>query len=266
MSIKRLFTRHDPQNLIIPVTVNDGKQNIRVVVVDDSQDNTVLIDRTRDVEGKFDFVARLPLTPMFVRVYVYNTANGNKNEGEDPTFSLGTIKRTELERKMDEVDMKNPLIKSFVTFAQRFAYNAGHLKAGNTLYNSEDNKFFIRYVDDIVDAETKEAIPTPLRVDTDSGLIEAAADDLRSMTVPRRFALLCHEFAHKYLNDDQNNEVEADLRGSLLYLCLGYPRVEGLEAFMDTFIGNPTEENKERCDILIDFYKKFDKENQIFYE
>jgi hypothetical protein len=48
-----------------------------------------------------------------------------------------------------------------------------------------------------------------------------------------RFAILCHEFSHFYVNDNMDDESEADINGLLIYLGLGYPRIEGYQAFLD---------------------------------
>jgi hypothetical protein len=50
-----------------------------------------------------------------------------------------------------------------------------------------------------------------------------------------RFAILCHEFSHFYVNEDMDNESEADINGLLIYLGLGYPRIEGYQAFLEVF-------------------------------
>jgi hypothetical protein len=73
-------------------------------------------------------------------------------------------------------------------------------------------------------------------------------------------AILLHEFSHVYLNDNVDDEVEADLNGLLIYLGLGYPRIEAFEVFAKTFDGAPTEQNKIRYDKIVNFIDDF--ENQ----
>lgn len=86
------------------------------------------------------------------------------------------------------------------------------------------------------------------------------------MTVPMRMAILLHEFSHYYVNDDMANEIEADLNGLLIYLGLGYPRIEAHEAFLKVFISTPSEQNKLRYDRLSKFINEFEKNNYIVYE
>ena len=48
-----------------------------------------------------------------------------------------------------------------------------------------------------------------------------------------RMAILLHEFSHFYLNDRMEDETEADLNGLLIYLALGYPRIEAYQSFFN---------------------------------
>ena len=78
-----------------------------------------------------------------------------------------------------------------------------------------------------------------------------------------RFAILCHEFSHFYVNEDMTDETEADINGLLIYLGLGYPRIEALEAFYEVFDNYPSEENKRRSDKIINFIDNFEKNNIV---
>jgi hypothetical protein len=71
-------------------------------------------------------------------------------------------------------------------------------------------------------------------------------------------AILLHEFSHYYLNTDMANETEADLNGLLIYLGLGYPRVDAYNVFTQVFATSPTELNKDRMKILDDFIRNFE--------
>ena len=80
-----------------------------------------------------------------------------------------------------------------------------------------------------------------------------------------RMAILLHEFAHFYLNKNIDDETEADLNGLLIYLGLGYPRIEGYEAFLQVFEGSPTAENKKRYDVINEFIQNFEKKKFVMY-
>ena len=76
-------------------------------------------------------------------------------------------------------------------------------------------------------------------------------------------AILLHEFSHFYLNENMDDEMEADLNGLLIYLSLGYPRIEGYEAFLEVFMDAPSEQNKQRYDIINKFIRDFEAKKII---
>jgi hypothetical protein len=87
-------------------------------------------------------------------------------------------------------------------------------------------------------------------------------------------AILLHEFSHFYLNAEINDETEADKNALMIYLGLGYPRIEACEAFLDTFIKSSqgptplTEEqlavNSRRYNIIHKYIQDFEKNNLFF--
>ena len=80
-----------------------------------------------------------------------------------------------------------------------------------------------------------------------------------------RMAILTHEFSHVFLNVNPNDETEADLNGLLIYLSLGYPRIEAHEAWIDTFENSPTDGNMERYEIMEQFIEDFENGNLIIH-
>jgi len=76
-------------------------------------------------------------------------------------------------------------------------------------------------------------------------------------------SILLHEYSHFYLNSDIANETEADLNGLTIYLGLGYPIREAYEAFAKTFIGYPSEQNKQRYDIINRFIREYIEEYKL---
>ena len=84
-------------------------------------------------------------------------------------------------------------------------------------------------------------------------------------TVPMRMAILLHEFAHFYLNENIDDEIEADLNGLLVYLGLGYPRIEGYQAFLDVFQTNPNQANKNRYDVINNFIRDVDNKKFVMF-
>lgn len=234
-------------------------EQIHITVFDAEQVNTVLTDRYNDVNGNAYFYIRLPLAPSVAKILIYNERTGPSafNDG----FTVTSIGRKALERKMVTVDISNADVRSFVDHGQRFAYNAGHLQPGD--YKSPDGRIHIQYLPMITDDQGME-INTPAQTGEITGIIEVSRKKFLNLTVPERFAILCHEFAHYYRNINMYSEVEADLQGLMIYLGLGYPRYDGYNAFLVTFDGAPSALNDRRKEIL----KKFidDYENQKFVE
>jgi hypothetical protein len=115
----------------------------------------------------------------------------------------------------------------------------------------------------IIDSKGKE-LTTPARISRMTGRIQVSKKHFDEYTVPMRFAILCHEFAHFYVNEDMTDESEADINGLLIYLGLGYPRIEACEAFLEVFEHYPSQENKRRYDKIKNFIDNFEKDNIVF--
>ena len=120
----------------------------------------------------------------------------------------------------------------------------------------------IEYLPTIVDSKGKE-LTTPARISRMTGRIQVSKSQFDKYTIPMRFAILCHEFSHFYVNEDMHDESEADLNGLLIYLGLGYPRIEACEAFLEVFEHYPSEENGRRYKKIENFINNFEKNNQI---
>ena len=264
---QRFYTGFEPQILTIGVAT-EKQQQIRVVISDPSQKNTVFTNRYNLVNGNQYFYVRMPLAPKVALVSVYDEAKGPGSNDEFSMIGIGNgVSKRTLERKMAVVDIGDPYVKSFVDLAQRFSYNAGWLTPGN--YKSDDGKINISYQETLKGENDQEA-STPARIGEVDGIIEVSAKMFRKFTVPMRMAILCHEFAHYYRNSNAYNEVEADLQGLLIYLGLGFPRVEAQEAFVETFTntptGEPTELNARRMRILKRFINDFETHKFLVYD
>lgn len=254
-------TNHEELTLVIKVYTH-SPVNLKIQVVDADQPNTTFTDRDRIVDGEDSFFVRMPVSPKTALVYVYNEDNGNLTSGQDDSFEVESISKEMLEKKLDVIDFGNPLVKSFVNFATRFSYNAGSLPSGN--YVSDDNMFVIKYLPIIEDNGEEQT--TPARIELNTGVIEVSKKQFVNFTVPNRMAILLHEFSHVYLNYNQDDEVEADLNGLLIYLGLGYPRIEAFGVFATTFMNAPTEQNKDRFDKIKNFIDNFENYNTYMYE
>jgi len=259
--IVKVPTRHEELTLIIKVFTHEPTK-IRIKVIDESQQDTSFTDRYKTVDGETIFYVRMPVSPQNALVYVYNEDNGNLMQGEDETFEIESITKGALEKKLDVIDFSNTDVRSFVNFATRFCYNAGTLPSGT--YVSDDRKFVIKYLPTIEDNGQEQT--TPARIDITNGNIEISKKQFVKFTIPNRMAILLHEFSHVYLNDNVDDEVEADLNSLLIYLGLGYPRIDAFEVFAKTFMNAPTDQNKDRYDKIKNFIDNFENNNTYLYD
>jgi hypothetical protein len=175
----------------------------------------------------------------------------------DKGYRVLEMKKLPLKRKLTAFNHANPTIQKFVRFAEEFSAKAGYISAKGSVYTSDDGQFRIDYLDDITD-EGGNPIKTPARISRSQGIIEVSKKKFEGYTIPMRMAILLHEFSHYYLNTDMANETEADLNGLLIYLGLGYPRIDAYNVFTQVFITSPNEMNHNRMKIIDDFIRNFE--------
>lgn len=248
------------KELSIAIAVQTSSpEKIRITVKDYDRRKTYFTDRFKVVNGVVEFLVMMPISPKKVLVSVYNENTGNLTgpgkEYADPTFKVVYCKKKPLNKRLSAFDSRNPTIRSFVSFAERFAFNAGYLATEKT-YVSDDGVFRIEFLDKIID-NGKEA-STPARIHNITGTIQIQKSVTDTYTVPMIMAILLHEFSHNYINVNQNDESEADLNGLLIYLSLGYPRIEAHEAWINVFMGAQSKENIERYELIEKFIKDFE--------
>jgi hypothetical protein len=256
-----ITTRHAPISLKLVVKTNSA-QKLHIVAYDSKDRLRKFTDRFNTVRGEETFVIRLPLSSENVTVQVVSERTG-RNATEDKEkvhFEIVSLEKVPLERKLEVSDMGNQLMRSFVKFAEKFSYMSHTLTDG--LYGSDDERYFIRMAK-VLKGRNGEALKTPARIGAKSGIIEVSKDAFDKMTVPMRFAILMHEFSHFYLNDEMRDEMEADLNGLLIYLGLGYPRIEAYQAFLETFKKSPSPLNKQRYDVINKFIEDFESMNMV---
>lgn len=244
-------------------------QKIILKVHDASMKNTYFTNRWMVINGKKSLFVRMPVSGLVSIIEIYNEANGNVKN--DSSFKVTGITKIPLRRKLDVVDLRDPDVKSFIKFATRFCFQAGVMPTGT--YRSGDGRFSIVYAPEIISSNSGAVLNTPARTNKDNGQIEWAQSKCVGMTVPMRMAITLHEFSHFYRNQRIDDETEADLNALLIYLGLGYPRIEACEAFLDTFIKSsqgPTPLNEQqkaanarRYHIIHNFIQDFENNKMI---
>ena len=257
----RLNTRYDEMCLVIKVAVHNPCEVVVKVACEDKP-NIVFTDRWATVRGQQTFYVRLPITSENVIISVYDKKVGNVPKAQEKNIKILEVNKTPLEKRLDVVDIKNMLVANFVDFAQRFSYNAPYLSANKT-YQSDNGQFLIEYLPVIVSSNSGKELTTPARISRVTGRIQVAKKYFDKYTVPMRFAILCHEFSHFYVNDDIDNESEADINGLLIYLGLGCPRIEGLQAFYEVFKESDSQQNLNRMKVIEKFVMDFEKKNMV---
>jgi hypothetical protein len=237
------------------VVATTSPQKIRIVLKDADYKNTVFTDRYHVVNGSYTFYIRVPVSGKNSILDIYNDDIGNILSLSDSTFKLVQAVALPLEKRYDCIDITDRYLNSYIKFCTRFCFNAGHLLSGN--YTSNDGIYTIQYLPTIVGDDGIE-VNTCARISRDNGLIQVSQKKFVDMTVPMRMAIMLHEFSHFYVNDNMDDEIEADLNAMVIYLCLGYPRIEAMQAFTEAFDNAATEQNVERVQIVSDFLKEFD--------
>lgn len=254
----RINSRYEQMTLAVSVRVASPKK-IRIKVYDAEKPKTVFTNRYKTIDGFFKFFVRLPLTPKNLIVELSDDAN---NGDISKIVQVTNIEKLGLQKRMDEVDINSYAVMCFVDFAQKFSFNASYLEPNN--YVSDNYGYKIEYLPTIIDKNGRE-LKTPARISKTTGRIQVSKKAFDSYTVPMRMAILLHEYSHFYLNENIDDEIEADLNGLLIYLGLGYPRIDGYEAFITVFEETPSQQNKNRFEIINKFIHEFENKKFIMY-
>jgi len=254
------------EEFILVVKVSTfSPQKLRIILkdADANMPNTFYTNRVKTVDGDFTFEINVPLCGMNANLIVYNDEIGNIPAQGDNTFRVTKIFKVPLEKRRDLVDFTDPMLKSYINFCQRFCMNAGVLNSGN--YVSDDKRYMIQYMPTITSSETGETLNTSARISKSDGVIQVSQEKFVSMTVPMRMIILLHEYSHFFVNNNIEDEIEADMNGLLIYLSLGYPRIEAHTAFTSAFYGAANDLNYERMQTIRKFIADFDSSQIIVY-
>jgi len=253
-------TKYDELCLVIKISVFTPTV-VRIKIFDAEKPKIVFTNRFKTIRNSDVFHIRMPISSNTVIVSVYDNKKGNVPNGQEKNIRVTSIERIPLEKRLDVVDINNKMVAYFIDFAQRFSFNSPYLECNKT-YRSDDNQFTIEYLPVIKASDGKE-MKTPARISKTTGRIQVSKKHFDDYTVPMRFAVLCHEFSHFYVNENMSDEMEADINGLLIYLGLGYPRTEGYQAFLEVFKDSSSPQNKKRLAVIEKFIKDFEKNNFV---
>lgn len=248
-------TRFNPMSLVVRVkSAQPSKVFLKVYDADDP--SRVFTNRHKTIRQYEDFYVRMPISPKKAIVEVtdqYEQANGKPSGNIKVDF----VRPVDLDVRNDAADLDNYQTRTFIEFSQKFSFNAGQLEANKT-YRSHNGEFLIQYLP-VIKNNSGSEMATPARISKTTGIIQVSKKKFKEYTVPMRMAILLHEYSHFYLNENMSSEIEADLNALLIYLSLGYPRIEAYQAFLEVFKDAPSQANAKRYDILNKFIIDFEK-------
>tara|TARA_R110000751_G_scaffold11508_1_gene40455 strand:- start:65 stop:853 length:789 start_codon:yes stop_codon:yes gene_type:complete len=232
---------------------------VYLMVRDKNNPKNQFTNRYNTVEGQRSLVVRMPIAPDVAEFFIKDE---NELVNQPPQYRLITAKKHDLKTKRSQITKSNKDARQFIEFAEEFVEKLPRLSAGKSgsIYSSNNGRYVIRLLDDIVDREGKE-IMTPARISKSSKRIDVSKAKFMKYTVPMRMAILLHEMAHGYINKEASDETEADLNALDIYLNEGYPRIEAFSVFGKVFNGKPTEGNRSRYKILKKFIEDFELQN-----
>lgn len=252
MSRVTVETKNIP--MILEVRVNSNVYaNVQVYVLKPEYENTAIVCREMRFRGSFVFKLMLPINGDKVVV----VARDKNTNDEKP--KIVSVERSHLETNIPQELYNNPLIPEFIQHALEFSLRASFLPLGD--YNSKKGNIKIKLVDSL-EALDKDGVvrktKSVARVDSKTRVIEVSKQNFKNYTVSGRFAILCHEFAHVYMNKDKHNEEEADKNAMKIYLGLGFSRVDLLTTWIKVYKNADNPENRKRLEKYFDGAKQAD--------
>lgn len=250
----------------IEVTIETYKpEKIWLCVYDFENQKRKFTERHMVIDGKMKLQVMMPQTPKKCLIVIYNERNGKTKN--DNSFKVFPFRQSVLKQDLDIIGLQNNDVRNFVKFAQNFCYYLQELPAkgeleengelSSGLYRSNNKKFFIELFPTIK-APNGTEVNTPARTNKATGEIEVSKKAFYNLTIPEMMAILLHEFSHFYISDNIDDESEADLNGLLIYLGLGYPRIEAAEAWGGVFEKANNAQNRERYELIHQFINDFD--------
>lgn len=253
----KIFVKSNKEALCVKATVLVAEpMKIYIRLYDKEFPLSIYTDRFATIKHEETFFIRMPISPAVGVLEI--SSNPNFDDMGDKGFKVVELEKLPLKRNLGAFNSASPIIRDFIRFAEKFSSKASYLSANNSIYTSNDGKFRIDYLDNILSADGR-PLNTPARINKHTGIIQVSKKKFMKYTIPMRMAILLHEFAHFYLNTEIKNETEADLNALIIYLGLGYPRIDAYNVFTTVFAISDNVANRDRLDVIDDFIKKFDR-------
>lgn len=251
-----------PCTLTVEVkTLTNKPEKICLVVKEKDKPATYYANRFAKIHGRAKWVVKMPVAPATSIVKVWNKEVGL--EREDNTIAV-RINKHPIEMPKSKTVKEDAKLREFIKFATGFAKRAGYLQAGDKVYYvSRRNNYRINYLPFIPTADGSES-SSPARITCEGEFIQVSQKRFKEMTVPMRIAILLHEWSHCHKNVKKSDEIEADYYSSQIYLQLGFPLIDCLQAWLEVFGKSPSAQNFERYQLIkkrvIEFDNKLNRE------
>ena len=226
-------TRENP--LLLQITLL-GKGRIRLVGIDAAKPKTIYFEREKRVDTEAVIHIAMPITPQKMHVKVFKKG----------AVSL-TTKLLPLPTKAVGI---SAACAGFITHASELAEHASYL--GDGVYANERGDFPVEFVPKLYSMEG-EPIGGPAKVNRASGYITINAPLFRTYSVPVRMFILLHEWMHHEQNS--GDETKVDLHALQVYLGLGFPKLEVMNATAGIFQDRPA--LLKRVEILYEYLRKY---------
>jgi hypothetical protein len=240
----------------------DGNVLLGYSVSDASIPNTVYTYGKQDVNNKGVINILMPLSPIKGILRIWNDAHKN-TKNENYGFKIVGVDKSELSSNNLALAVYNKDVLDFVEFAKGFAVRAAYLSTktngkDRSIYVSDNGKFELHYLDEIIDVDGN-PLKSSMRINNQTGVIEAAKKYVKNYSVSEIMAILLHEFSHFYVNSNHKDEFEADKHALRIYVNLGFPKKEAVSGFYQVFYRSPSNLNIERMKKIYEFLNTFEK-------
>ena len=217
----------DGESCTLVITLYSDRENeFSLEVYDAYDDNAVFTSRTGVVKGEATYYVMMPMCPDEAVIDL---------QSRNDAVEVVDVYVEDLKTDFSHPLFQQQEVISFIDFAEEFAYEAAVLPT-ETSYYSDDEVYLINYLENIKEDGVLQ--PTPARISQNDGRIEVSKADFLAYTIPMRIAILLHEFAHYYLNENMEDEIEADRNSLALYMGMGYPRIDAYNVYLDVFENN----------------------------
>lgn len=233
----RIKTDYKP--VAVRITVGTSPSNILIINgINENSTNTVLFSRDAEPGAQKAYHFGVPVTGKFLTILIFS---------EKPQYDFDVFKIEALPiRYFKSLDFKfDRKTEEFQSFVKSFSFNFENYMPG--IYTDKKKQFRIKILDQITD--------TPARYASVADVIEVSKEAYDLISVPIRTLLISHEYAHKAMNRNMDDEFEADIHSLKLFLDMKYPVIEAWTAFQMLTPGIYSRERQKNAENWLDAYE-----------